>query len=518
MSSNKLPKWWVFPKLMECADTASGGTPNRSNKMYYGGDIPWVKSGELGDGIVSETSETITEEGLNSSSAKLFPAGTLCIAMYGATVGKVGTLAIPAATNQAVCGIFPHKEINTKFLKHYLFSIREHLISLGKGGAQPNISQTVIKNLELPFPPLNEQRRIADKIDALQSKSRTAREALEKVQPLLEKFRQSVLSAAFRGDLTAELRKQNHDVEPASELLERIRVERRQRWEEAELAKMEAKGKTPKNDKWKDKYKEPEPVDTAGLPELPQGWCWASLGEIIVDGPQNGLYVPKNRYGDGTRILRIDDYQAGWIRAADSLQRVKIDEADVQRYALSEDSVVVNRVNSISHLGKTTVIKTDMLPLVFESNMMAFSVSKLLVSDFVDFFFNSDQGRYQLVKNAKHAVNQASINQKDVQAALIPIPSQDEIVVISTLLKKAFKNISSLCHVVEQGQLKLSSLNQSILAKAFRGELVPQDPNDEPASVLLERIKAEREAQKGKGKKGAVRRRKALKGLLLCVR
>ena len=129
------------------------------------------------------------------------------------------------------------------------------------------------------MPPLAEQRRIVAKIEALQERSRRAREALSEVGPLLEQFRQSVLAAAFRGDLTADWRAAHPNVEPASELLQRIRAERRRRWEQAELAKYEAKGqKPPKN--WKDKYKEPEPVDDSDLPELPDGWVWATIDEL----------------------------------------------------------------------------------------------------------------------------------------------------------------------------------------------------------------------------------------------
>src|SRR6185503_10682565 len=129
--------------------------------------------------------------------------------------------------------------------------------------------------------------RIVTKLEALQARSRRAREALDAVPPLLEKLRQSILAAAFRGDLTKDWRSKHEDVEPASELLKRIRIERRKKWEEAELAKMKAKGKAPTDDKWKAKYKEPEPVDATGLPELPEGWCWASVDDVtafVTDG------------------------------------------------------------------------------------------------------------------------------------------------------------------------------------------------------------------------------------------
>ena len=146
-----------------------------------------------------------------------------------------------------------------------------------KGTAQGVYLKT-LSQIPLSIASLPEQRRIVAKIEALQERSRKARAALEAIPPLLEQFRQSVLAAAFRGDLTADWRAQHPDVEPASVLLDRIRAERRRRWEEAELAKMQAKGKMPKDEKWKERYKEPEPVDQTELPELPEGWWWATRG------------------------------------------------------------------------------------------------------------------------------------------------------------------------------------------------------------------------------------------------
>ncbi|MCP4661723.1 MAG: hypothetical protein GY856_40495, partial [bacterium] len=232
-----LPRGWCRAAIQDFAETSSGGTPTRKERSYYGGSIPWVKSGELGDTLViSRTSETITRKGLVSSSAKVFPKGTLCIALYGATVGKLGILGMDAATNQAVCGIFPAREIVTRYIFYALRYLRDELISQSKGGAQPNISQGIVRNTTIPLAPVNEQRRIVNRIETLEENSQRARFALEAIPPLLEKLRQSVLAAAFRGDLTADWRARNPDVEPASVLLERIRAERRRRWEEAELA------------------------------------------------------------------------------------------------------------------------------------------------------------------------------------------------------------------------------------------------------------------------------------------
>ena len=127
-----------------------------------------------------------------------------------------------------------------------------------KGTAQKGVYLKTLSQMPFVIAPLSEQRRIVAKIETLQERSRKARAALEAIPPLLEQFRQSVLAAAFRGDLTADWRAQHPDVEPASVLLDRIRAERRRRWEEAELSKMQAKGKMPKDEKWKERYKEPE--------------------------------------------------------------------------------------------------------------------------------------------------------------------------------------------------------------------------------------------------------------------
>jgi len=151
--------------LGDVCKTTSGGTPSRSNSSYFEGDIPWVKSGELPDGPVAEIQESISEEALNNSSAKLFPAGTLLIALYGATVGKLGVLTKAAATNQAVCAVFPSAALEQKYLFWFLRFKRRALIESAIGGAQPNISQGILRNLEVPLPEIAEQQEVVAEIE-----------------------------------------------------------------------------------------------------------------------------------------------------------------------------------------------------------------------------------------------------------------------------------------------------------------------------------------------------------------
>lgn len=164
---SEFPETWQKQKLGDVVKTTSGGTPSRKNNFYFGGEIQWFKSGELTDGFLEVSEETITQEGLENSNCKLFPEGTLLMAMYGATVGKLGILKKNASTNQAICALFPSKEIDRDFLFWFLKSKRNELLHNSFGAAQPNISQTVIREIELAFPYVEEQHRIVKRIEDL---------------------------------------------------------------------------------------------------------------------------------------------------------------------------------------------------------------------------------------------------------------------------------------------------------------------------------------------------------------
>ena len=179
-----MSKWPLIP-LGEICSTSSGGTPSRSNPEYFGGEVLWIKSGDLTDGEVIHCDENITDEALRNSSAKLFPRGTVLLAMYGATVGKLGMLEVDAATNQAVCGISAPESLDRWFLFFFLLSQRQKLISLSAGGAQPNISQKIVRELLVPVPPLPEQRRIVDLLSRAEGIVRLRREAEKKAAELI---------------------------------------------------------------------------------------------------------------------------------------------------------------------------------------------------------------------------------------------------------------------------------------------------------------------------------------------
>ncbi|MGI8047473.1 restriction endonuclease subunit S [Campylobacter jejuni] len=202
----KLPQGWEWKSLGEIGNTSSGGTPLRNKKEYWeNGSIKWLKSGELNDGYIDFIEENITEEAIENSSAKIFQKGTLLIAMYGATAGRLGILNLDSATNQAVCAFLHKDNKNIKFLEkflfYFLFFIRDKIIKDSFGGAQPNISQTYIKNLQIPLPPLKEQEQIAEHLDFVFEKAKALKELYTKELKDYEELKQSLLNKAFKGEL-----------------------------------------------------------------------------------------------------------------------------------------------------------------------------------------------------------------------------------------------------------------------------------------------------------------------------
>lgn len=178
---------WPIVRLGDVCDTASGGTPQSSNQKYYhNGKIPWLKSGEVVNGLIFSSESFITEEGLKNSSAKIFPINTVLVAMYGATAGQVGLLKIESSTNQAICGIYPNEKIVPEYLYYLLKSRRNYFVSISTGGAQPNISQSIIKNIEIPLPPLSVQEEIVAEIESYQKIIDGARQVVENYKPTIK--------------------------------------------------------------------------------------------------------------------------------------------------------------------------------------------------------------------------------------------------------------------------------------------------------------------------------------------
>lgn len=489
MSESDLPEGWVATKVGEVSTVVRGASPRpKGDPRYFGGDIPWISIADVTAApgkYLYATREGVTPAGAEKS--RLLDAGELILS-------NSGTVCVPKILGVAGCihdGFIALRELPEGVDKFFLYCffdrIRDSIRQKHKQGVtQVNLNTGIVRDIDLPLPPANEQRRIVEKIDALFAHSKKAKESLDRIPALLEKLKKSILAAAFRGDLTKDWREAHPDVEPADKLLERIRAERRRRWEEAELAKMRAKGKEPTNDKWKAKYEEPAPID-ASLPSLPASWAWASVQSLAVR-VSDGVHKKPNYVESGIPFVTVKNLTAG--PGIDLSELNYVTEADheefIKRTHPERGDILVSKDGT---LGVVRVIETDAVFSIFVS----VALIKLLdrsMSHYVGRALACPQVQTQMVGVGSGLQH---IHLTDLRADCVPVAPREEQDEIVRRLDAMLSRIDHLEASWDGLRSRAEALDQAVLAKAFRGELVPQDPNDEPASVLLERIRAERE-------------------------
>ena len=426
--------------------------------------------------------------------------GDVLIAMSGATTGKMATYKLdsPALLNQRV-GRFKIKDLTAttpSYVAKLVESITEQVLQQAYGGAQPNISPKEIEEFPVPLPPLNEQKRIVAAIESLRNRSQNARSALSAIPELCDKFRQSVLAAAFRGDLTADWREQNPDVEPASALLERIRLERQYRW-------MKETSKPAK-------YKEPALLDSESLPELPCNWTWANLDQLLFS-LRNGLPKPPAEEKPGIPILRISAVRSREINLND-IRFYRLDKSEnVDTYFLSKGDLLFTRYNgSRAFVGVCGMVQQLDGDLLYPDKLIRGQLvnQALCLPEYIELACNVGTSRKFIDSHIKTSAGQHGIAGGDIKLTPVPLPPAAEQQLIVNRIKQQFSSLQKLIFQMRSCESNFQILDRSILAEAFRGELVEQDPSDEPASALLERIRADREQQmQGKIKKPGKKKR-----------
>jgi type I restriction enzyme, S subunit len=452
-----LPEGWVHELLSTLAQWGSGGTPSRNNLAYYGGNIPWIKTGELGQGILTDIEEKITELGLQKSSAKIFPKGSVAVAMYGATIGKTAILDIDAATNQACAVGIPVEGLTTKeYLFYYLTSQKDAFVKAGQGGAQPNISQTVIKNWSVPLAPLNEQKRIADKLDRLLAKVDACRERCDRIPFILKRFRQSVLTAATSGELTEDWReKQMSNTKEWSYTTAK------------DLCEWITKGTTPSKDRM---YK----IDG----DVPYIKVYNLCFDGNLDFTVNPTFIDKETHNI-------------------ALKRSKVFPGDV----------LMNIVGP--PLGKVSIVPALYPEWNINQAIAVFKVKDKTYNKFLAYVLMSEKTLADIIGKAKATAGQFNLTLEICREIVVPVPSLDEQHEIVRRVEILFAFADRLESRYQKARAKCDQLTPALLEKAFQGELVPQDPNDEPASVLLERIKSLRSSPETNQTKPQRRARRA---------
>ena len=477
-----LPSGWTETTIGQVAAVVTGKTPPTANTSLFAGDLPFARPGDLcGTPDLLVTESTIADTALTH--IPRLPAGTVLVSCIG-NLGKTAILRREGSCNQQINAILPTASASPEFLFAWVKTLQSWLDANSSATTVAIINKGRFLNAPLRLPPLNEQRRIVAKLDSLQERSRRARDSLDAVPALLDKLRQSILAAAFRGDLTRDFREQHKDLEPASKLLQRIRTERRKKWEEAELAKLTAKGKSPTDDKWKSKYKEPDPVDTTGLPKLPDGWCWASVEELstkVVDG----VHKKPNYVTNGIPFLTVKNLTAGPGISFDEVNYITVE--DHEEYIKRTDPELGDLlISKDGTLGVTRLVRTETTFSIFVSLALVKPVLRTM-GVYLEAAFQSPffQERFKATGSGL-----LHIHLVDLRAAALPIAPLAEQELVAERAREALARLEATALYNQEILASLGSLDRAILAKAFRGELVPQDPSDEPADVMLARTTA----------------------------
>lgn len=494
---SELPRGWISVTLQDVAMWSSGGTPSRFNPAYYIGTIPWFKTGELGPRVLKESEEQISEEAVNSSSAKVFPKGSVALAMYGATIGKTSIFGIDAATNQA-CAVGIPDATSAEFLYYFLVSQEKAFVDAGKGGAQPNISQGIVKAWPLLLPPAAEQTRIVEKLEELLSDLDAGVVELKVAQKKLGQYRQSLLKAAVEGALTADWREaqRKHTTlrETGAQLLQRILTERRARWEAKQLAKFAEQGKIPPKD-WQKKYPEPARLDTSGLPELPEGWVWASVDQLceVLSG-----FAFKSTYfcHEGVPVTKIANIGYGVYES--NVAQEFLPESflkEMSDFIVSGGNILIALTRPITNGTLKTCLYPEGVPdSLLNQRVAALKAFDSEISRYLYFMTRTPYFR-ESVRAGTSETLQPNMSPNALKAIPLPLPSLCESQALAELIAMQLIEIENQETAITISLKQSAAQRKNILKAAFSGQLVPQDPNDEPASVLLERIRAERAAQ-----------------------
>ena len=401
---------WITGLLGNIAETTSGGTPDKKHPAYYkNGDILWVRSGELDKGIIYDTEIKITEAGLQNSSAKVFPAGTLLIALYGATIGKLAFLGKPASTNQAVCAIFQNDTVSLRYLYYYLLCRRPELIKQGVGGAQPNISQTILKKLPVRYPvSMDEQERIVARIEELFSQLDSGVETLRKTKQQLAVYRQAVLKEAFDSAM------EDSKMLPIAEILTKAR----------------------------------------------KGMSTGPFGTMIKKSDHRASGVP---------MLGIENIGKGQFIDGNKIYVTSEKAEELKAFALRAGDIIISRSGTV---GEICAVPERAEGALLSTNLMRVSLDNSIIrSDYFIALFQSKGIVLDQIKELCKGSTRDFLNQTILKQIIFPIPSVEKQLEIVSIIEARMSVCDSIEQTVDTALQQAEAMRQSILKQAFEGEL-----------------------------------------------
>ena len=480
-----IPESWEWLKIGDVAAIVGGGTPKTSDPTnFQNGSVPWITPADLSGykgKFIARGRRNITERGLKRSSARLLPAGTVLFSSR-APIGYVAIASQPVSTNQGFKSFILPGEIDSSYVYYYLLGSKEMIQGLGGGTTFKEISGAIAATIPFALAPLREQRRIVAEIEKQFTRLDATEAALRRVEANLKRYRASVLKVACEGKLVpteAELAEaEGRDYEHADQLLERILAERRVRWESQE--------------KRRGNFKEPVPPDMSDLPELPEGWVWGNLDQLADVGTGSTPLTTNQEFYQGGDIP--------WVTSSAlnspliSTPRKFVTERAVRECRLKlypPHTLLIAMYGEGKTRGKCS-------ELLFESAINQAIAAITLPQVAVDsrsYVRLSLTSNYEKTRRLAKGGVQPNLNLSLVRQITIPLaPLAEQQRIVAELERHLSVNQQAETTVLASLK-RAGRLRQSILKQAFSGRLVPQHPSDEPASVLLERIVAERAAE-----------------------
>lgn len=466
---SELPNGWALATLQELAGPnglMDDGDWIESKDQDPDGDVRLIQLADIGDGhFIDKSKRYLTSAKATALRCTHLQPGDLLIARMPDPLGRsciFPDIGMPSVTAVDVCIWRAAPDtIDARWLMHFVNSpeVRDAIQSQASGTTRQRVSGGNLKRLPVPVPPAQEQRRIVAKLDSLRARSARARQELDHIPKLIERYKQAILAKAFSGELTKDWREQ-HPCD-ASQFMTTTGIA--------------------------------VATNNAADP-LPEGWCWAHAGEICAI--KSGIALGKKRSADTQLVelpyLRVANVQRGWLDLSE-IKTTLVTPREAEALYLQAGDVLMNEGGDRDKLGRGWVWEGEIKSCIHQNHVFRLRPkSSLIPSRYISYYANEFGQRYFL-DEGKQTTNLASISMSKVSALPIPMCTPNEMKVIVQRIEAAFAWLDKIATEHARADHLLPKLDQAILAKAFRGELVPQDPNDEPASELLERIKAERE-------------------------
>lgn len=403
-----IPDGWEIKKMPQVVKWGSGGTPKATEKQYYdGGSIPWLVIGDLNDSIVSSSASKITELGLQNSSAKMLPVGTLLVAMYG-SIGKLGITGIECCTNQAIAYAKELYGVTTKYMFFYMAMMKSELISKGKGGTQKNISQTVLNSLEVIVPPLPEQERIVARIEELFSQLDAGVETLKKIKAQLAVYRQAVLKEAF------DSAEKDCKLLPIAELLTKTRK---------------------------------------GMSTGPFGTMIKKSDHKTSGVPMLGIEnIGKGQFIDGNKIYVTPE-------KAEELKAFTLKAGDI----IISRSGTVGEICAVPERAEGSLLSTNLMRVSLDSTMIR--------SDYFIALFQSKGIVLDQIKELCKGSTRDFLNHTILKQIVFPVPSIEKQEKIVSIIEARMSVCDSIEKTVDTALQQAEAMRQSILKDAFEGRL-----------------------------------------------